>query len=169
MLHRNVPIPLYAGLGAVETGIIAGMTINAIDSFILFNQGYFFDYRISEFPIVKSIQGVFLCIGLAYFLKLLGDFGLWIYLTMRKKDSIEGEKEALGLGDVDFLGMVGAFVGWQIGFLTFFLAPIVSLFYGIFIIIFKKSHLIAYLPFLSIGCFISVLFGKEIIKFFFHY
>ena len=150
-------------------GIILGLTISVIETIILFNKNYLFDFKITDFPIVKSIRGIFLCIGLSYFLKLMGDFGLWIYLTIRKKDSIEGEKEALGLGDVDFLGMVGAFLGWQTGVLTFFLAPLVALVYGIYIIAFKKSHLIAYLPFLSLGCLIAVIFGQQIIKFFFPY
>lgn len=89
-------------------GMLTGLAISIIETAVLFNKNLLFDFKISNFPIVKSIQGVFLCIGLSYFLKLMGDFGLWIYLSMRKKDSIEGEKEALGLGDVDFLGMVGA-------------------------------------------------------------
>ena len=122
---------------------------------------------LSDLPLVASIQGLFLCIGLSYSLKLLGDLGLWIYLAFKKKDSIEGEKESLGLGDVDFLGMVGAFLGWKLGFLTFFLAPVVSLVYCIYIVTFKKSHLIAYLPFLSIATFVAVFWGPSIIAFFF--
>jgi prepilin signal peptidase PulO-like enzyme (type II secretory pathway) len=68
---------------------------------------------------------------------------------------------------VDFLGMVGAFLGWKLGFLTFFLAPVVSLVYCIYIVTFKKSHLIAYLPFLSIATLVAVFWGPRIIMFFF--
>jgi len=150
-------------------GMLLGISISAIETFILLNEGYLPAIDIPKIPIVKSVQALFLCIGLSYFLKIIGDFGLWIYLNIRKKDSIEGEKEALGLGDVDFLGMVGVFLGWQLGFLTFFLAPLISLVYGIYIIVFRKSHLIAYLPFLSLACLVSAFFGQSIIRFFFSY
>jgi leader peptidase (prepilin peptidase)/N-methyltransferase len=148
-------------------GIVLGLGISSIETLALVRSGEFVQIPVTQLPLVRSFQGLFLCIGLSYFLKLMGDLGLWIYLALRKKDSIEGEKESLGLGDVDFLGMVGAFLGWQLGFLTFFLAPLVSLVYCIYIVAFKKSHLIAYLPFLSIATFISAFWGISILKFLF--
>jgi leader peptidase (prepilin peptidase)/N-methyltransferase len=33
----------------------------------------------------------------------------------------------MGIGDVDLLGMIGAFMGWQAAVLTFFLAPFFGL------------------------------------------
>ncbi len=150
-------------------GILAGLLINFIRTVFIFQHTDILRIRFLSLPISRSFLGLFLCIGLSYALKLLGDFGLWAYLYLRKKESIEGEKEALGLGDVDFLGMIGVFLGWKLGFLTFFLAPLVAVIYGIYIILFKKSHLIAYLPFLSIAAFISAFWGKDIIRFFFSF
>ncbi|MFC1480560.1 prepilin peptidase, partial [Candidatus Omnitrophota bacterium] len=40
-------------------------------------------------------------------------------------------KEALGGGDVKLMGMIGAFLGWKMVFLTFFLAPLLGLGVGI--------------------------------------
>jgi len=150
-------------------GILLALLINIIRSVYLFNATLFMHMDFSQIPIVKSFVGIFIGLGFVYFFKLLGDFGLDIYLKLTKKDSIEGEKESLGLGDVDFIGMVGAFLGWQMSILTFFLAPIVSLIYGIYIIINKKSHLIAYLPFLSIAAVIASLWGDKIIRLLFKY
>lgn len=154
--------------GLCVLGIIAALVISLWETVYIIKSLSSAYLNLLELPIVNSIKGLFLCVGLSYSFKLLGDFGLWIYLSICKKESVEGEKESLGLGDVDFLGMVGAFIGWKLGFLTFFLAPLVSVFYGIYILIFRKSHLIAYLPFLSIACFISIFWGYEIIELFFH-
>lgn len=148
-------------------GILLGLVFSLAESFIIFRKVSFVDLSLSQLPVARSMLGALLCIGLSYFFKIMGDLWLWMYLTLRGKDSIEGEKEALGLGDVDFLGMTGAFLGWQLGFLTFFLAPIISLIYGIYIIVFKKSHLIAYLPFLSMAVIISSFWGVKIINYFF--
>ncbi|HEC69737.1 MAG TPA: prepilin peptidase [Candidatus Omnitrophica bacterium] len=148
-------------------GILLGLIFSLVESFLFLKSQGLINFSLSRIPLVKSFLGLFLCIGLSYFLKLMGDFFLWIWLALRKKESIEGEREALGLGDVDFLGMVGAFLGWKLGFLVFFLAPIVALVYGIYIIVFKKSHLIAYLPFLAIAVFIVSFWGEKIINLFF--
>lgn len=148
-------------------GILSGLIFSLVESFLFLKSQSFTELSLSRMPLVKSFLGLFLCIGLSYFLKLMGDFFLWIWLALRKKESIEGEREALGLGDVDFLGMVGAFLGWKLGFLVFFLAPIVALVYGIYIIVFRKSHLIAYLPFLGIAVFIVSFWGEKIINLFF--
>jgi leader peptidase (prepilin peptidase) / N-methyltransferase len=159
--YRSIP----AGLCVV--GIILGLAVSLAETLVIFNQGLLLSLPVFELPLVKSFLGLFLCIGLSYSFKLLGDFGLWVYLLWKKQDSFEGEKEALGLGDIDFLGMAGTFLGWQLGFLTFFLAPLTAVLYGLYIIAFKKSHLIAYLPFLSLGCIISIFWGWKIIAYFF--
>lgn len=145
-------------------GIFTAVVMSLINTGQLISHKGLLDVNFSSLPVVDSIKGLFLGIGLSYSLKIAGDFGLWIYLSLKKQETIEGEKESLGLGDVDFLGMVGAFLGWKLSFLTFFLAPVVSLVYGVYIISFKKSHLIAYLPFLSLACFISAFWGDKIIK-----
>ncbi len=145
-------------------GIFTAVAMSLVKTGQLISHRGLLDVSFSSLPVVHSIKGLLLGIGLSYSLKIAGDFGLWIYLSLKKQETIEGEKESLGLGDVDFLGMVGAFLGWKLSFLTFFLAPVVSLVYGVYIIAFKKSHLIAYLPFLSLACFISAFWGDKIIK-----
>jgi len=150
-------------------GIFAALTVNFVQTIVLFNNTLFIHIKFSDIPIVNSLMGIFIGIGFVYFFKLMGDFGFSIYLNLAKKDSIDGEKETLGLGDVDFIGMVGAFLGWKMAILTFFIAPLISLFYGVYIIIRKKSHIIAYLPFLSVGAVIASIWGGKILGILFNF
>ncbi len=141
-------------------GILVGLFFAFYESVIIYKQGF-----IDNLPIIVAFKGLIFGLGFTYFFKLMGDIILNIYLSLRKKDSIEGERESLGLGDVDFMGMVGIFLGIKLTVTVFFIAPFIALFYSIFAIIFKKSHLIPYLPYLSLAAFISFIWGRNIITF----
>lgn len=114
---------------------------------------------------VFYLMSIIVTAGAAYLFKLFGDECIALYLALRKKESIEGETEALGLGDVDFMAMIGGFLGWKIALVAFFVAPFLAMVYGIAAIIFKKSHLIPYLPYLSAGVIVAFLWGNVIINF----
>jgi leader peptidase (prepilin peptidase)/N-methyltransferase len=144
-------------------GMLIGITFAGVETVNDLNRNGLI-VNIEALPLSISLVGAVASIGVSYFLKLIGDLFLWVYLSMRKQKDLEGETEALGLGDVDFLGMVGAFLGWKLGVLTFFLAPFISLLYGIYLIVGKKSHLIAYLPFLSIAAFVAAFWGNDILR-----
>lgn len=153
-------------------GIIIALIISFIPTFEMIRAGRF---GLEAWPVVQAIKGLIFGLGFAYLFKLFGDLFIGLYLSLRKKESIEGETESLGLGDVDFMGMVGAFLGTTslvvLNFivvdvlLVFFLAPFVALVYTIFALIFKKSHLIPYLPYLSIATFIVFVWGNDIWNF----
>jgi leader peptidase (prepilin peptidase)/N-methyltransferase len=53
--------------------------------------------------------------------------GAGLTQTVRMTAGFLLRREAMGLGDVTLLGMVGAFLGWQAAVLTFFLAPFFGL------------------------------------------
>jgi leader peptidase (prepilin peptidase)/N-methyltransferase len=67
-------------------------------------------------------------------------------------------REAMGFGDVKLLAMVGAFFGWKVAIVAFFLAPFVGLLYGIPILIASDEHVMPFGPFLSVGSFVALLF-----------
>jgi len=121
----------------------------------------------SRLPIVFALKGLFFGLGFTYLFKLFGDVFIDFYLRIRKKESIEGEKESLGLGDVDFMGMVGVFLGAKSVIFVFFLAPFFAIFYSIFAFIFKRSHLIPYLPYLSLATLIAFFWQDKILSFIF--
>jgi leader peptidase (prepilin peptidase)/N-methyltransferase len=118
-------------------------------------------------PFANSFIGLLFGLGFIYLFKLFGDVFISVLLYLRKKDSIEGEKESLGLGDVDFMGMVGVFLGVKGVLLVFFLAPFLAVAYSISALIFKKSHLIPYLPYLSLATVIVFFWGNKILSFIF--
>lgn len=140
-------------------GIIVGLVISLQPTLALLKAGVF-DLR--ELPLFIAFKGLIFGFGFTYIFKFFGDIFIDFYLKLCKKESIEGEKESLGLGDVDFMGMVGVFLGIKSVVLVFFIAPFLALAYSIVAIVFKKSHLIAYLPYLSLAVVITY-FWKDII------
>jgi prepilin signal peptidase PulO-like enzyme (type II secretory pathway) len=113
---------------------------------------------------MRSLRGLIFGLGFTYLFKFFGDILLNIYLSVRKKESIEGEKESLGLGDVDFMGVIGVFLGIKAVVMVFFLAPFFALVYSLFSLIVKKSHLIPYLPYLSLAAITVFFWGNHILK-----
>jgi leader peptidase (prepilin peptidase)/N-methyltransferase len=98
----------------------------------------------------NSFLGVISGAGITYLTGLIGSF---IF-----------KKEAMGFGDVKLMGAIGAFLGWKLAFLCFFIAPFLGAIFGIIILLTKKSHLIPYGPFLSFGAVVSLLYGEKILN-----
>ncbi len=115
-------------------------------------------------PLVDSFIGALVGGLLIYGSGLLGNL---IIFKLMKKESIEGETESMGGGDVKLLAMVGSFIGWKLTVLTFFIAPFFGALIGFYVLLFKKSHLIPYGPFLSLAAMVSLFYGNEIIRYFF--
>lgn len=67
----------------------------------------------------------------------------------------------MGGGDVKLLAMIGAFLGWKMAVLTFFLAPFLGIVIGIINLVSKKDHTIPYGPFLSIAALVSLFWGLK--------
>ena len=160
-------IPVYLCLLGIAVGLLFSLAQGNWAAGIL---GDFFRISNGQWPIspfIHSLVGLLFGLGFTYLFKLFGDVFITVLLYFRKKESIEGEKESLGLGDVDFMGMVGVFMGVQGAVLVFFMAPFLALAYAIFAIIFKKSHLIPYLPYLSLAAIIAFFWGNQIINYVF--
>jgi leader peptidase (prepilin peptidase)/N-methyltransferase len=89
---------------------------------------------------------------------MLGVFagGGLVFLFAVAGKAIFGE-DALGMGDVKLMAMVGAFTGWKVACLSFFIAPFFGLFYGLPLLIFRKRHVMPYGPFLAIASCVVIL------------
>jgi leader peptidase (prepilin peptidase)/N-methyltransferase len=73
-------------------------------------------------------------------------------------------KETMGGGDVKLLAMAGSILGWKLAALTFVLAPVLALLPGLFVLLFKRSHVIPYGPFLSLALVVALFYGYPIIR-----
>lgn len=79
------------------------------------------------------------------------------------------KEEGLGFGDIKMMLMVGVFLGLRKTFLTLIIASLIGSLAGLVIAIIMKKGMKYALPFgvfLSIGAFVSLLWGNEIISFY---
>ncbi len=74
------------------------------------------------------------------------------------------KKEAMGGGDVKFLAMVGAFIGWKLTLLTFFVSPVFGVIAGLTAKIKYKTDIIPYGPYLALGTIVSIFWGNRILE-----
>ena len=74
------------------------------------------------------------------------------------------KKESMGGGDVKLMAMVGAFLGWKLAVLAFFIAPFFGAIFGIVEKIRTKDSTMPYGPFLVLGTLVSLFYGNEIIR-----
>lgn len=98
----------------------------------------------------RSLIGLIVGGGILYITGLIGDFLF--------------RKESMGGGDIKLLAMAGSILGWQAVLLTFVLAPLFALVPGLWVLLFRRSHVIPYGPFLSIALVVSLFFGNQMIE-----
>lgn len=112
------------------------------------------------FPSLHNAESHLLGLGYSFLGLLVGGamiYAIGVYGEFRFK------KEAMGGGDVKLLAMVGAFLGWKLTILAFFLAPFLGAIVGLYAKYVKKEEVIPYGPFLSLGALGSLFAGEQII------
>ena len=68
------------------------------------------------------------------------------------------KREAMGFGDVTFMMMVGAFLGWQACLILFFLAPFAGVVVGLLQLALRRDDEIPYVPYLCLAA-VAVVVG----------
>lgn len=91
--------------------------------------------------------------------------GLLIVWTVRIVGRLTLGREAMGFGDVVFMGMIGAVVGWQGGVIVFFLAPFAGLIFGLVRALIRSEREIPYGPFLALGTVALLIFWPFLWRF----
>jgi len=100
--------------------------------------------------------------------------GLFFSLIFMSTISIVGKalfkKEALGWGDVKYIGAVGACLGLPGAFFSLLFASLSGSIYGVFIMIIKGKNLktsIPFGPFLSIATVVWIFYGDFFLRMYF--
>jgi leader peptidase (prepilin peptidase)/N-methyltransferase len=76
-------------------------------------------------------------------------------------------KEGMGMGDLKFLGMAGALVGWKGVFLILMLGSFAGTLFALPLMLSGKAGrqtAIPFGPFLAVGTFVTMLYGRELIE-----
>ncbi len=134
--HRIIPDEISLG----------GMVVGLILSFLLPELHGASSHWLSLW---RAFLGALIGGGAIYAMGLLGDF---IF-----------KKESMGGGDVKFLAMIGAFLGWPQALLTFFLAALFGAVGGIIVKIRTKESVIPYGPFLALAALVSLFYSQPLI------
>ncbi|MEY4673289.1 MAG: hypothetical protein RL148_1073 [Planctomycetota bacterium] len=96
---------------------------------------------------------------------LLAGFG--VMQAIRVAASRIFRKEAMGFGDVKFLAMIGAFLGWQGALSSLMLACVAGALVGTVRRLFTADSMIPFGPFLAVGAVCSLFWGEDVFEFLF--
>jgi len=140
----------------------------------------FIDLEHHEIPDIITLPGILIGLIAAYLYPALMD-GSGNFSSF--KDSLFGalaggasiyalgfigefifKKEAMGGGDVKLLAMIGAFTGWRLVLLAFFIAPFFGSIAGIIAKLKEGRDIIPYGPYLSLAAFTVIFLGEKILK-----
>ena len=91
--------------------------------------------------------------------------GLALTQTIRVGGSKVFGRQAMGFGDVKFMGAIGAFVGWDGTLTTFFLGSLLGAVYGGVHQWITGEGKIFFGPFLAAGALITLFFKADIVEF----
>jgi leader peptidase (prepilin peptidase)/N-methyltransferase len=93
-----------------------------------------------------------------------------LYATAEAYYRVRGE-EGLGMGDVKMLAMVGAFLGWQLTFMTLMLASLAGSIIGGALILLQRGGMKTALPFgtfLAVGAALAATVGSPLLDWYLH-
>jgi leader peptidase (prepilin peptidase)/N-methyltransferase len=129
---------------------------------------YFTDLKHAPLTSLENLPLWLVSLIGAIFGGLVGGGFLWLVGAVWKK--LRGV-DAMGLGDVKMMFAVGALLGWRLTFLSIFLGAFSGALIGIAVVMRQKEKdFQAQIPFgifLGIGSVLSLLFGEQMIKWYF--
>ncbi|MBI3009121.1 MAG: prepilin peptidase [Candidatus Omnitrophica bacterium] len=146
--HQIIPDEIT--LGGLVVGLILSIIYPALHS--ISSSTVWHNLGLS---LLQSVIGMIAGGGSIY---LIGVIGTWLF-----------RKDSMGGGDVKLMAMLGAFLGWKLALLIIVLGAFLGSIFGIISLIKNKSHVIPFGPYLSIGAFLCILYGDEMLQWIMRY
>ena len=174
------PLPVYIAYCALGSALLVSSFVD-LESYIIPNEitysGIIFGPVYSFlFPVLHQQHGSYRGIGvlegqrldalLSSLYGMLAGGGLVLFFLVFGE--IVFRKEAMGMGDVKLMAMVGGVLGWKLAVITFFLAPFFALLVNIPLLLsggLERDHKIPYAPFLSLAALVSIPFQELFVRF----
>lgn len=114
-------------------------------------------FALKQISFVESILGILVGGGSLFLVA-------WLYHLLTKK-------EGMGGGDIKLLAMIGAVIGWKGVLFTIFVASAVGTLIGMLIMLKTRKTMklaVPFGPFLAIGGITYILFGPQLINWYFN-
>ncbi len=114
-------------------------------------------FALPKITLVESILGILIGGGSLFLVA-------WLYHLLTRK-------EGMGGGDIKLLAMMGAVIGWKGAFFTIFVASAIGTVAGLLIILKTRKTMklaVPFGPFLAIGGIAYILFGPQLIAWYFN-
>ncbi|MBI4342120.1 MAG: prepilin peptidase [Candidatus Omnitrophica bacterium] len=183
ILWRYPLVEAVTGLATVATVARFGAsTVGAV--YLIFLCGLitasFIDFEFQIIPDEISLGGLALGVAASGLVPALhGTDSRWVALVRSVIGGLAGggllygtgvlgdvlfKKESMGGGDVKLMAMAGSILGWKAVVLAFFLAPMLALLPGLFVLLVKRSHVIPYGPFLSLALVAALFYGADVLR-----
>lgn len=114
-------------------------------------------------PILKEVYGLH-PVASSFIGAVAGSASIYVTGAIGK---VLFKKEAMGFGDVKFMAGIGAYLGWKLVLLVYFVAPFFAIFYGIYRLLRYKDEYLPYGPFLVLATIFVIVSRQNLINFIF--
>ncbi|MFC1509504.1 prepilin peptidase, partial [Candidatus Omnitrophota bacterium] len=160
-------IPDRISIGGLVLGIVLSALLPQLHNVSTWKAG-----------LINSGLGILVGGGVILFIKILGNSALYILrrlgIKLRRNSKWRKTlakyrhiKDSMGDGDIKLMAMLGAFLGWKMAILIFFLAPFFGTPAGLYIKFKKKENVIPYGPFISVASLVAIIWGERILSYLF--
>ena len=141
-------IPNVVTIGGALLAPVLSVFVPRLHDYESFGRTFLFSPDSVVGPLTASLVGMAVGAGATW---LAGVMGKLLF-----------KRDAMGLGDIKLMAMIGGLLGWQQALLIFFMAPFFGAVVGVIHLTRTKDHHIPYGPFLSLATAITMLWGDRI-------